>query len=160
MGIKQNIVDKHAFQKGPMFIGEYAHSLDAKGRLAVPIRFRHELGAKVIVTRGLDACLFVYTEQEWRALAERLAALPLAQANTRAFARLMLAGAMEVEIDRQGRMMIPEYLRSYASLSKKVVVAGLMNRLEIWDSGSWGQYREDTERNSGSIAEALQHLGV
>ena len=144
----------------PAFIGEYEHTLDGKGRAAIPIRFRKELGVKAVITRGLDECLFIYPETEWRELAARLAALPLSQANTRAFARLMLAGAMEVEIDKQGRVMMPEYLRRYAGLKKKIVVTGLMNRLEVWDSEAWKKYREDTERNSGSIAEALQNLGV
>jgi MraZ protein len=145
---------------GPMFIGEYAHTLDIKGRLALPVRFRKDLGEKIVVTRGFDTCLFIYPESEWATMAAKLAALPLAQANTRAFARFMSAGAMEVEIDKQGRAMIPEYLRKYAGLSKKIVVTGLMNRLEVWDSSAWQKYREDTERNSGSIAEALQNIGV
>lgn len=143
-----------------MFIGEYEHAMDPKGRVAVPAKFRQDLGSVAIVTRGLDACLFVYPENEWRALAEKISALPLAQANTRAFSRLMLAGAMEVAIDKQGRIMIPDYLRRYAGLSKKVVVAGLLTRMEIWDTTAWSDYRTNTERNSGAIAEALQNLGV
>ncbi len=141
-------------------MGEYAHTMDTKGRIAVPAKFRGGLGKTAIVTRGLDACLFIYPEREWRALAEKLAALPLAQANTRAFSRLMLAGAMEVLIDAQGRIMIPDYLRRYAGLSKKVVLAGLLNRVEIWDSTAWQEYRTTTEQNSGAIAEALHDLGV
>lgn len=143
-----------------MFMGEYAHALDNKGRVAVPAKFRTGLGKAAIITRGLDACLFIYPEQEWKALAQKLAALPLSQANTRAFSRLMLAGAMEVPIDNQGRVMIPDYLRKYANLSKKVVLAGLLNRVEIWDTSAWQEYRQSTEQNSGAIAEALRDLGV
>ena len=143
-----------------MFMGEFEHAIDVKGRVAVPVRFRQDLGTTAIVTRGLDTCLFVYPEAEWRTLAERLAALPLAQANTRAFSRLMLAGAMEVSVDKQGRLMIPDYLRRYAHLQKKVVLTGLLTRVEIWDSETWQSYRTSTEQNSGAIAEALQDLGV
>lgn len=153
-------METNTFKKSPMFMGEFEHTMDTKGRVAVPIRFRQDLGSKAIVTRGLDACLFLYTEAEWRTLAERIAALPLAQANTRAFSRLMLAGAMEVAVDGQGRIMLPDYLRRYANLKKKVVVAGLLNRVEIWDAAAWQQYRTTTEENSSAIAEALQNLGV
>lgn len=143
-----------------MFIGEYSHTMDAKGRLAVPVKFRHLFSEGAVVTRGLDSCLFLYPQKEWQVLAEKLATLPLSQANTRAFARLMLAGAMEVSLDKQGRLMIPEYLRSYASLKKSIAVTGLFNRLELWDTNSWQDYRQGTEQNSGAIAEALNNLGV
>ncbi|MBI4090374.1 MAG: division/cell wall cluster transcriptional repressor MraZ [Candidatus Kerfeldbacteria bacterium] len=143
-----------------MFIGEYHHAIDDKGRLALPVKFREELGRGVVVTRGLDNCLFVYTQTEWSQLAERLSKLPVAKANTRAFARLMLAGAMELEVDKQGRVILPDYLRKFASLKKKVVIAGLLNRLEIWDALVWQRYQAGTERNAGDIAEALGELGV
>ncbi|MBI5405140.1 MAG: division/cell wall cluster transcriptional repressor MraZ [Candidatus Kerfeldbacteria bacterium] len=143
-----------------MFIGEYHHAVDDKGRIAVPVKFREDIGRSVVVTRGLDACLFVYTQTEWKDLADRLAKLPLAKANTRAFARLMLAGAMELEVDRQGRVILPDYLRKYAGLKKKVVVAGLLNRLELWDEATWTKYQAGTERDAGDIAEALGELGV
>lgn len=143
-----------------MFIGEYHHNLDEKGRIAVPMKFRSELLKGAVVTRGLDNCLFLYTKEEWQKLADRLAKLPISKANTRAFARLMLAGAMDVEIDRQGRIILPDYLRKYASLKKKVVITGLFSRLEIWDSVVWGKYKLGTEKNSGDIAEALGELGV
>lgn len=143
-----------------MFIGEYNHSIDEKGRLAIPIKFREELGRGAVVTRGLDNCLFVYTADEWKIMAEKLAALPISKANTRAFARLMLAGAMDCEIDKQGRVMLPEFLRTYAGIAKKAVVAGLFNRLEIWDEAAWNKYKTATEKDSGDIAEALGELSV
>lgn len=143
-----------------MFIGEYSHNLDDKGRLAVPKKFRSVLSKGAVVTRGLDNCLFLYTKAEWEKLAEKLAALPFAQANTRAFARLMLAGAMDVKIDKQGRIILPEYLRKFASLKKSTIVAGLYNRLEIWDSKAWGTYTTKTEKEAIKIAEQMSELGV
>ena len=143
-----------------MFIGEYNHSLDEKGRLAVPAKFKTELLKGAVVTRGLDNCLFLYPKKEWQVLAEKLAKLPISQSNTRAFSRLMLAGAMDVSLDKQGRIMLPDYLRKYSSIKKKVVIAGLYNRLEIWDEVLWEKYKSGTEKNSGDIAEALGELGV
>jgi MraZ protein len=143
-----------------MFIGEYSHTVDNKGRLSVPVKFRNALNNGAVVTRGLDNCLFLYSKEEWDKLALRLSKLPISQANTRAFARLMLAGAMDVSLDKQGRVMLPDYLRKYATLSKKVVIAGLFNRLEVWDSKEWDKYRERTERSNKDIAEALGALGV
>lgn len=143
-----------------MFIGEYSHNLDDKGRLAIPVKFRRELAKGAVVTRGLDNCLFVYTKAEWEKLAEKLAALPFSQANSRAFARLMLAGAMELEIDKQGRAVLPEYLRQFSGLQKNVVVAGLYSRIEIWDAGKWQTYKSQTEAQSNEIAEKMAELGV
>lgn len=143
-----------------MFIGEYSHHIDEKGRLAVPKKFQAALTAGAVVTRGLDRCLFLYPKKDWAKMAERIAALPIAKANTRAFSRLMLAGAMDVALDKQGRIVVPDYLRNYAGISKKVVVAGLMNRLELWDADEWASYTSTTERTSGDIAEALGDLGV
>lgn len=143
-----------------MFIGEYHHSVDGKGRMAVPAKFRERLKKGAVVTKGLDNCLVIYPQKAWEALAEKLSSLPISQANTRAFSRLMLAGAMDIELDKQGRMIIPEYLRKYGSLKKKVVVAGLFNRLEIWDEKKWESYRSKTEQSSNKIAEQLGELGV
>lgn len=143
-----------------MFIGEYQHSIDEKGRLAVPSKFRDELAKGAVVTRGLDQCLFVYTLTEWEKLATKLANLPISKANTRAFARLMLSGAMDVRLDKQGRIVLPDYLKDYAGVSKKVVVTGLYNRLEIWDEGTWKKYKDGTEKTSGDIAEQLGELDV
>ncbi|HBK33919.1 TPA: cell division/cell wall cluster transcriptional repressor MraZ [Candidatus Uhrbacteria bacterium] len=143
-----------------MFIGEYHHSIDDKGRLAIPMKFRGDLAKGAVVTRGLDTSLFLFPKEEWDKLAEKLAGLPLGQSNSRAFARLMLAGAMDVEVDKQGRVVLPEYLREYASLSKQVVVAGLYNRLEIWDATKWQTYKTSIEQDVGGIAEKLGELGV
>jgi len=143
-----------------MFIGEYTHNLDSKGRVAIPAKFRQKLTGGAIITRGLDHCLFVFTNKDWEILAQKLIALPLAQANSRAFVRLMLAGAVDVELDKQGRILIPDYLREYAGLKKQVVVAGLYNRIEVWDSESWKQYKTKTESASDEIAEKLGELGI
>ena len=143
-----------------MFIGEYHHTLDDKGRLAIPIKFRGALSAGAVVTRGLDHSLFLYTKAEWEILAAKLASLPMSQADTRAFARLMLAGAMEVEVDKSGRVNIPEYLRTYAGLTRDAVVVGLYNRLEVWDENVWKTYASKTEAQGNDIAERLGNLGV
>ena len=143
-----------------MFIGEFHHTLDDKGRLAIPVKFRAELAQGAVVTRGLDRSLFLYPKSAWDTLAAKIAALPLGQADTRAFARLMLAGAMDAELDKQGRLVLPEYLRKYAELKKTVVLAGLYNRLEIWDSAKWEEYKSATEQDAGEIAERLGELGV
>lgn len=143
-----------------MFIGEFKHTLDIKGRMAVPAKFREKLLGGAIITRGLDHCLFVFTKKEWEILAQKLISLPLAQTNSRAFVRLMLAGASDVEIDKQGRVLIPEYLRKYASLKKETIVTGLYNRIEVWDKGEWEKYKERTEAESNEIAEKLGELGI
>jgi len=143
-----------------MLLGEYSHNLDSKGRLAVPAKFRQKMQTGAIITRGLDRCLFVFAEKEWETLAQKLIALPLAQANSRAFTRLMLAGAVDVSFDAQGRILVPDYLREYARLKKSVVVAGLYNRVEIWDSTTWSEYKSKTESASDEIAEKLGELGI
>ncbi|OGY59003.1 MAG: cell division/cell wall cluster transcriptional repressor MraZ [Candidatus Colwellbacteria bacterium RIFCSPHIGHO2_12_FULL_44_17] len=143
-----------------MFIGEYEHNVDAKGRIAVPAKFRAKLSSNAIITRGLDHCLFVFTAKEWETLAQKLINLPLAQANSRAFVRLMMAGAMESEVDSQGRVLIPDYLRKYAGIEKQVIIAGLYNRIEIWNKDSWREYKTRSESQSEEIAEKLGELGI
>jgi len=143
-----------------MFIGEYKHSLDEKGRISIPVKFRLKLAKGAVVTRGLDQCLWLYPEKDWNEMAEKLSKLPISKSNTRAFARLMLSGAMEATPDKQGRIILPDYLRKYASVTKKVVVAGLFNRLEIWDETAWEKYKESTEKISADIAEQLGDLGI
>ncbi len=143
-----------------MLLGEYRHNLDTKGRMAIPAKFRDKLTAGAIITRGIDNCLFVFANVEWETLAQKLIALPLAQANSRAFVRLMLAGASDVEIDNQGRILIPDYLRTYAGITKEVVVAGLYNRIEVWDEAVWASYKKKAESSSEEIAEKLGELGI
>jgi MraZ protein len=143
-----------------MFIGEYKHTIDDKGRIAIPMKCRGDLARGAVVTRGLDASLFLFPKEEWDKLAAKLAGLPLGQSNSRAFARLMLAGAMDVELDKQGRVVLPEYLREYAGITKAVVIAGLYNRLELWDEQTWNAYKTATENEVGNIAEKLGELGV
>lgn len=143
-----------------MFIGEYTLSIDEKGRISIPAKFRDQLKGKAVVTRGLDSSLFLYSMSEWQKLAEKLAALPISKANTRAFSRLMLAGAMDCELDKNGRIILPDYLIEFAKLGKKVVVAGLYNRLEIWSEELWKKYKRNTEKDSTEIAEQLGEIGV
>ena len=143
-----------------MFIGEYQANIDEKGRIAVPAKFRALLKKTVVITRGLDQSLFLYNIDEWKKLAGKLASLPISTSNTRAFSRLMLAGAMDVEIDKQGRITLPGYLKEFAKVQKKIVFAGLFNRVEIWSEELWQAYKAQTERDSNSIAEQLGSLGV
>ena len=143
-----------------MFIGEYSHTIDTKKRLAIPSKFRKELGKQAVITRGIENCLVIYPVKEWQALAKKLGTLPSSQGDARGFARIMLAGAMDVKIDNLGRILIPDYLKSYASLKKNVVVTGLFNRLEIWDDKKWQEYKKKTEMAVGDIAERLKELGV
>ena len=143
-----------------MFIGEYQHSIDPKKRLAVPSKFRSELKNRVVVTRGLDKCLFVYPMKTWEEIAGKLGSMPVGEASTRSFVRLMLAGATDCEIDQQGRILVPDYLKEYAGLDKNVMIAGLFNRLEIWDEKKWNEYKKNAEKNSDEIAEQLGKLGV
>jgi MraZ protein len=142
------------------FYGEYGYSIDEKKRLAIPPKFRKAIGKKAVITKGLDQCLFLYPAKEWADLAKKLSRLPLSQADARGFARLMLTGAMEVELDNLGRILIPDYLKEYAELKKKVIVAGVYNRIEIWDEEKWKEYKEKTEKEVGDIAERLKELGV
>lgn len=143
-----------------MFIGEYTHAIDEKGRLSIPAKFRRSLVGTVVLTRGLDHCLFLYPQAQWEALAQKLAALPITHAKARAFARLMLAGAWDATLDTQGRVVLPEYLRTYAGITKPVVVAGLYNRLEIWALSTWHEYRKASERDSNDIASSLGEIGI
>ncbi len=143
-----------------MFLGEYNYNIDEKKRLAVPSRFRQKLGKKAVITRGLDNCLFLFPMKEWEKLAEKLSNMPLTQADARGFSRIMLAGAMEVNLDRLGRILVPDYLKKYAGLGKKATIAGLYNRIEIWDQKTWEMYKTKTEKEAGNIAERLKELGI
>ena len=143
-----------------MLIGEYKHNIDAKKRLSIPSKFRKELGEGAVITKGLDNCLFVFPREHWARLAEKLGNTPIARQDSRSFARHLLASAMEVDFDSLGRILVPEYLKNYANLKKVVVVAGLYNRLEIWDEEKWENYKANLEKNSDSIAEKLKEIGI
>ncbi|OGZ23290.1 MAG: cell division/cell wall cluster transcriptional repressor MraZ [Candidatus Nealsonbacteria bacterium RIFCSPLOWO2_01_FULL_41_9] len=143
-----------------MLIGEFRHTIDIKKRLALPAKFRKELGETVIITRGLDNCLAVYPEKEWETVSDKLGKLPPGQAEARGYARIMLAGAMAVGLDKLGRILVPDYLKNYANLTKSVVVCGLYNRLEIWDAESWDVYRKKMEGEIGDMAGKLKELGI
>lgn len=138
-----------------MFVGEYHHTIDDKGRLAMPAKMRRDLEDGAVVTRGVDRCLFVYSRQEWQKLAEKIAALPLADPKARSFSRTMLAGAMEVEFDKFGRVLLPGYLRDYADLKGEVVVAGLFNRIELWSKSAWTAYNANQ-----SVEDDLSTLNI
>lgn len=143
-----------------MLIGEYNHNLDEKGRLAIPAKFRAVLKKGAVVTKGLDGCLFLYGKEQFAKIAAHLAALPISQSKARAFARHMLAGAMDLEFDNQGRITLPEYLRQFSKLKRKVIVSGLYDHLEIWDEASWNKYKTESEKNTDAIAEELGNLGI
>jgi len=143
-----------------MFLGEYNYTVDQKKRIAIPIKFRQALGKKTVITRGLDNCLFLYSTKEWEVLAQKLAKLPWARADARGFVRIMLAGAMEVNLDNLGRILIPDYLKKYAHLNKKVIIAGLYNRIEMWDEKRWSFYKQKMESEVGDIAERLKELDI
>ena len=143
-----------------MFIGEYQHSTDEKGRLAIPAKFRSTLGVHAVITRGLDRCLFLFSGTDWEELAKKIAAMPITDTNARGFGRLMLAGAMEAPLDAQGRILLPDYLRSYAAITKQTVIAGLYSRIEIWDETAWKTYKAETESQSTEIASRLSDLGI
>ena len=143
-----------------MFIGEYQHNLDEKGRIAIPAKFRSELKKGAVVTKEVDDCLSLYPKMEWKKYADKLSSLPTSKADARAFTRFKLGSAMDLEIDSQGRMLIPEYLRRDAGLGKKAVIIGLYNRLEIWSEEKWREYKSKTASSSGNIAEALGEMGV
>ncbi len=143
-----------------MLIGEYQHTIDSKKRLAIPSKLRRELGAKAVITRGLDNCLFVFPINQWNKLVEKLSKLPLGQRDTRGFIRLMLAGASDVRLDGLGRILIPDYLKQYAGLNKNIIIAGVYNRLEIWDEAKWNLFKQSTEKEVDNMAERLGELGV
>ncbi|MFA6809117.1 MAG: division/cell wall cluster transcriptional repressor MraZ [Eubacteriales bacterium] len=143
-----------------MFMGEYLHTIDNKGRLIVPSRLREALGEKFIVTKGLDNCLFVYPLDEWKNFEDKLRKLPVSQPKAREFVRFFFSGAAECELDKQGRILLPVNLRDYACLEKDVVIVGVMSRIEIWDNDRWKQYSRSAEENFEASAESLVDLGI
>lgn len=143
-----------------MFIGEYEHALDEKKRVMLPKAFKSGLGKKMVLTRGLDNCLFVYSMGAWEKIAERLQNLSFAQADSRSFNRFFLSGAVEIEVDAAGRMLIPDHHKQFAGLKRSVVFAGVSDRVEIWDAGQWKSYKARIEKQADAMAEKLGDIGV
>jgi MraZ protein len=138
-----------------MFMGEYQHSLDEKGRVIIPAKFRDTLGTIFVITRGLDHCLFVYPQSEWSLLEQKMKALPFTRSDARAFTRFFFSGAVECELDKQGRVNIPANLRSYGNLDKDCVIIGVSNRVEIWGKDHWDTYFNQSEDSFNEIAEKI-----
>ncbi|MCR2042900.1 division/cell wall cluster transcriptional repressor MraZ [Anaerosalibacter massiliensis] len=143
-----------------MFIGEYQHNLDNKGRVIIPSKLRDGLGDNFIMTKGLDNCLFVYPKSEWGILEEKLKSLPLTSRDARAFVRFFFSGATECELDKQGRILIPANLRNHSKLEREAVIIGVGTRVEIWSKEEWDIYNEDDSLSYESIAEKMAELGI
>ena len=141
-----------------MFMGEYNHTIDAKGRLIIPSKFRELLGEEFVLTKGLDGCLFIYPMDEWEAFEEKLRALPLTNKNARTFSRFFVAGATTCELDKQGRILVPGTLREYAGLEKDVILAGNLDRIEVWSKDRWADNNDYEDMDA--IAKGLQDIGV
>lgn len=141
-----------------MFTGEYGHTIDAKGRLIIPSRFREELGDKFYLTRGMDGCLFIFPQDAWTEFEQKLAALPLTSKDARTFTRFFVSGATECELDKQGRILVPQSLREYANLVKDVILAGNLHRIEVWSKERWTESTNYTDMDD--IAKGLQDLGI
>jgi MraZ protein len=143
-----------------MLIGQYNHTIDEKNRLSFPVKFRKEMGKTVVVTPGLDRCLFVFTVKEWANIAEKLAASSMLQSDTRSFNRYLLGGAVEVSVDQNGRILLPDFLKDRAGLENKVTVIGVHTRVELWDEATWKSYKKDVETNADTLAERLGNIGI
>ena len=143
-----------------MFMGEYQHTLDDKGRMIIPVKFREDLGSSFVMTRGLDKCLFVYPRFEWESLEAKLKKLPMTRADARSFVRFFFSGATECELDKQGRILIPATLREYATLDRDCVVLGVSNRVEIWSDSVWKQYSSEAAGSFEEISEKLVDLDL
>lgn len=143
-----------------LLIGEYEHTLDDKKRISLPKAFRKALGRKVIITRGLDNCLFVFSHESWETIAKKLQALSFAHQDTRGFNRFMLSGAAEVDIDNVGRMLIPDHQKAFAGLKKRVVFTGVSDRVEIWDAEVWFRYKARIDRDAERMAKKLGEIGA
>ena len=142
-----------------MFIGEYQHGLDTKNRMIIPAKLREELGNKFILTKGLDGCLYAYPIVEWGILEEKLKSLPITNKDARAFVRFFFSGASEIELDKQGRGLIPQNLIEYADIEKEIVSIGVLTRVEIWSKEKWIKYNE-ANIDYDSIAEKMSDLGI
>ena len=143
-----------------MLIGEYLHTLDSKKRLSLPAKFRKEVGRKVVVTRGLDACLFMFPLKTWQTIAAKLEKLPFGQSDTRGMSRFILAGAVETDVDGAGRILVPDFLKEFAGLRSRVVLAGVSDRVEIWNEKTWEEYKQRIEKGADRMAQTLGELGI
>lgn len=143
-----------------MFMGEYTHSMDKKGRLIIPSKIRNELSDSFVITRGLDNCLFLYPMAEWKGLEKKLTSLPISSKNARNFVRFFFSGANECELDKQGRVSLPINLRKYAEFKHEIVIIGLANRLELWAKEKWDNYMNEIEDSYEDIADAMEELGI
>ncbi|MEK9168168.1 MAG: division/cell wall cluster transcriptional repressor MraZ [Patescibacteria group bacterium] len=143
-----------------MLIGEYTHTLDPKKRLSLPAKFRKEMGKKVVITRGLDKCLFIYPVKQWGRISEKIAELSIGQADSRGFNRFLLSGAVETDVDSAGRVLVPDFLKDFAGLLEKVVVTGVHSRVEVWDEKAWNEYKGRIEKQADVLAEKLGEIGV
>jgi MraZ protein len=143
-----------------MLIGEYSHSLDNKNRLSLPAKFRKTFGKKVVMTRGLDTCIFVFTSIEWEKIAQKLAAQSVGSKDARDLNRFFLSGAVEVDVDSAGRVLLPEYLKNFAKLEIKTTLAGLYSRVEIWNEDEWQKRQENITENADLVAAKLQEIGM
>ena len=141
-----------------MLIGEYEHTLDAKGRLIMPSKLREDIGEKFIITKGLDGCLFAFSIEEWKKFEEKLRTLPISNKDARNFSRFFFAGAIDCEIDKQGRFLISSNLREFAELEKDVIIVGMDSRIEIWSKDKWNKFDEDI--SADEIAEKMEMLGI
>ena len=144
----------------PLLIGEFEHSLDAKGRLTMPAKLREDVGDKFILSKGLDGCLFGFSQSDWNTFEDKLKGLPLVNKNARDFVRFFLSGAVECEIDKQGRFLIPNNLREYATLEKEINIIGVGTRIEIWNRESWKKYSSSENISADDIAENMTMLGI
>jgi len=143
-----------------MLLGEYTHALDDKRRVALPKKFKVELGKKVVLTRGLDNCLFLYSKKEWEKTVEKLSQLSFTQKDTRGFTRFMFAGASEIDVDSAGRILVPENLQDFANLGERIVLAGVSDRVEVWSEKAWAKYTKEVESQGEKLAEKLGEIGV
>ena len=143
-----------------MFMGEYNHTVDPKGRLIVPSKFREQLGSEFVVTKGLDGCLFVYPAEEWHNIEEKFRNISMTSKDARKFSRFFFAGAAAVELDKQGRVLLPLNLRNYAHITKDVMIIGVGNRLEIWDMETWDKYNSESDKSFEQLAELMGQYGL
>ena len=143
-----------------MFMGEYSHSIDAKGRLIIPSKLRDQLGESFVITKGLDGCLFIYPNSEWETIEAKFREVPLTTKDARKFSRFFFAGASQMEVDKQGRILVPSTLREFASLKKEVVLVGVLDRVEVWDKDKWESSVDFDEDDMDEIAEHMAELGV